>query len=124
MIIGSAVHGGRWLPAAEEYVRRHEDALGQHRVWMFSVGLAAKLHGRVGRRMAASVPQAIQALQETIDPVGYASFAGVWQRAGQSLFARVGYWAIGGREFGDLRDWPAITRWARGIATQLEEPVG
>ncbi|MFJ9576777.1 flavodoxin domain-containing protein [Streptomyces sp. NPDC101191] len=44
LVLGSAVHDGAWLPAAEHFVRINADRLGGQPTWMFS---AARRRGQV-----------------------------------------------------------------------------
>lgn len=119
IVIGSAVRFQSWLPAAEDYAVRHADELAYRPVWMFSVGLVPSLQGPIGSRLGAVVPARIATLQDLIMPSGYRAFAGVFERGDKVLTTRVVYYAIGGRRYGDLRDWSAIAAWASCIAAQL-----
>ena len=125
-MIGSAVRFQSWLPAAEDYAVRHADTLAFKPAWMFSVGLVPGLRGPIGSRLSVVVPERIATLRDLIMPSDYRAFAGVFKRADKVLSTRVVYYAIGGRRYGDLRDWPAIDEWAGYIAAQLrasgEEP--
>jgi menaquinone-dependent protoporphyrinogen oxidase len=119
VVLGCAVHDRAWLPIAEEYVRRFQHTLAQQRVWMFSVGMAAALRGVIGQRLAAATPSRIAALRTAVKPRAYQQFAGVWPRQNTTVTSRLIYRVIGGRRYGDLRDWPVIARWADSIATEL-----
>lgn len=123
VVIGSAVHDRAWLTGAEEYARRFGADLTQRPTWMFSVGMAPALRGLIGRRLATAVPPRIDAIRRALRPRGYQQFAGVIQRQRMAVAARLIYRAIGGGHYGDLRDWPAIARWADAIAADLQVPA-
>lgn len=122
VILGSAVHDRALLPALGDYVRSHRHELRERPVWLFSVGLGPALVGPIGRLVSRAVPKQIAALREMIGPRDYHAFAGHYERAGVSLSARTMYRLIGGRRYGDLRDWPAITAWIDTIAQELKLP--
>ncbi|MFE9773672.1 flavodoxin domain-containing protein [Streptomyces sp. NPDC005931] len=117
-VLGSAVHGQSWLPAAKEFLRDHPTVLGARPVWIFSVGMPAALRGP-WRRLA---PRELAAIEQALAPRpahrGHRLFSGVVSRDQFPLRARLLFRLMGGR-FGDFRDWAAIDRWARGIAAEL-----
>src|SRR5947208_559776 len=49
VVLGSAIHGGAWLPAAAEFMRRNAAALARRPVWLFSVST-------IGERSSAFAP--------------------------------------------------------------------
>jgi len=120
VVVGSAVHNGRWLPVAVDFVHNRLVELVHDKVWMFSVGMAPDLRGPIGRRMARAVPGEIARLGEKTKARDYASFAGVYSPEDESLGARLLYRIIGGGRYGDLRDWGAIDAWAGRIAAALK----
>ncbi|WP_225728973.1 MULTISPECIES: flavodoxin domain-containing protein [unclassified Nocardia] len=122
VVLGSAVHNMDLLPAAVAYVRDHRAELTPARVWLFSVGLGPALRGPIGRRIGRTVPKKIAVLRDSIAPVEYAAFAGHYERAGVSLWARTLFRLLGGTRYGDLRDWAAISAWSAGIARALGLP--
>ncbi|PBC75856.1 menaquinone-dependent protoporphyrinogen oxidase [Streptomyces sp. TLI_235] len=125
LVIGSAVHDGRWLPEAAEFVRQNTDELARRRVWLFSVSL-------LGDRGSAFRPGMARRLRRmrsrhshgrpvdlwTIKPLGHRDFAGAVAREHWPLVGRVVFRAMGGR-FGDHRDWADIDDWAERIASSL-----
>ncbi|RDI55242.1 flavodoxin domain-containing protein [Nocardia mexicana] len=122
VVLGSAVHGMDYLPAAGQFVRDHRDALAARDVWMFSVGVSAALRGPIGRRMARRVPQKIATLRDSVGAKDFHAFAGHYERAGVSFGARLRHRLLGGGRYGDLRDWAAITAWTETIARALRLP--
>ncbi|MGV9665266.1 flavodoxin domain-containing protein [Nocardia niigatensis] len=122
VVLGSAVHDRALLPEMADFVRSHRTELGSRPVWLFSVGLGPALVGPIGRRLGRAVPKKIATLRDSISPRDFHAFAGHYERAGVDLPARTIYRILGGTRYGDLRDWPAITRWADGIAEALRLP--
>jgi menaquinone-dependent protoporphyrinogen oxidase len=118
VVIGSAVHAGHWLDDATRFVYRHQDALRQVPVWLFS-------SGPLGDRAVRSPqpdPKEVGAFRVLISPRGHAVFAGAYDRetadfSHSGLIER----AVVSRMMpeGDWRDWDAIDRWAGDIATAL-----
>lgn len=117
-VLGSAVHGQSWLPAAAEFVRGNLDVLGPRPVWIFSVGMPAALRGP-WRRMG---PRELPLIEEGLPPgLGYRShrlFSGVIEREQLPRAARLLFRLVGGR-FGDLRDWEAVDDWTASVAEEL-----
>jgi menaquinone-dependent protoporphyrinogen oxidase len=117
VIFGSAVFNQRWLPEAEEFVRRNRDALANRPVWLFSVGTFGD-HKRIIGLLMKCEPKDIRALGQTIQPREYRVFAGVIDRHQWPFLSRLFYYSLGGR-LGDNRDWPAIEAWADQIEQAL-----
>jgi menaquinone-dependent protoporphyrinogen oxidase len=117
VILGSAVFGQRWIPAAEALVRNNEDVLSRRPVWLFSVGTFDDRKRLIGPLMRRE-PKGIKAFEQAIRPRDYRVFAGVIDRHQWPLPSRIFYYAFGGR-LGDNRNWPEIDAWAAGIARWL-----
>ena len=118
VVIGSAVHGGHWLKAASEFVRRERSTLRQRPVWLFSSGPV----GDLPVRSVQSDPAEIGEFRHYFTPQEHRVLAGSFDRAtadfgGLGIVERTVV-----KRFlpeGDWRDWPAIEAWAAGIARQL-----
>ncbi|MBJ8347047.1 flavodoxin domain-containing protein [Antrihabitans sp. YC2-6] len=119
VVIGSAVHNMAWLPGAADYLYRHRYVLAGRAVWLFSVGLSPALQGPIGHLLKQSVPKQISDLLNVVSARSYTVFAGVYRRADTTRLTRAIYRLIGGRRYGDLRDWRAIERWTDQIAIAL-----
>lgn len=120
IVIGSAIHDGTWLPAAVQYAYRHLRDLPAKPVWMFSVGLGPALRGPFGRWLGTQIPRKIAVVKDVVSPRDYQAFAGVWDRAQIGRIRSIVYRLVGVPGYGDLRDWPAIASWAKGIANELK----
>ncbi|HEU5015051.1 MAG TPA: flavodoxin domain-containing protein [Roseiflexaceae bacterium] len=116
VILGSAVYAGSWLPEARKFAARFHAKLAQVPVWVFSSG-----------PVGADNPQPRDDPQQLAAPLGmvpvrdHRVFAGKLELDdlgfGERLIAKV----VSAPE-GDFRDWDAISRWAREIATALQAP--
>lgn len=119
LVLGSAVHDGAWLPAAESFVTDNAARTGDRPTWMFSVGMTAALP-RPLRLLAERAEQPrIAALVDVIHPREHRRFSGVIRREhldrkGSLLFRLLGC------RYGDHRDWAAIDAWADDIARVLD----
>ncbi|MBF6353733.1 flavodoxin [Nocardia higoensis] len=119
VVLGSAIHDMNFLPEAQSYIRAHDQELRTTELWLFGVGLGPALRGPIGRRLGPIVPPEIARQRDLLAPRDYRAFAGVYERAGIPLSARVRYRLMGGGRYGDLRDWPSIRAWSAEIATAL-----
>jgi menaquinone-dependent protoporphyrinogen oxidase len=117
-IVGSAIHGGRWLPAAQEFVARNESVLAARPTWLFSSGPIGERYVHVEQ----PDPKDVARFRRTIRPRDHVVFAGAFDPATADM-SRLGWLErnVAGRLMpqGDYRDWPAIEAWANGIAQEL-----
>ncbi|MGD2103353.1 MAG: flavodoxin domain-containing protein [Acidimicrobiia bacterium] len=105
VIVGGALYTFRWHRDARRFVKRHEDALREMPVWLFSSG-----------------PLDDSAAEKTVPPVRFV------RRALERIRAR-GHMTFGGRlqpgasntklPTGDWRDKDGVDKWAREIANVL-----
>jgi menaquinone-dependent protoporphyrinogen oxidase len=123
-VIGSAIHGGDWLPAGAAFLAGQLAVLAAHPVWLFSVSSigegSSAFPGLIERRLrpATRIPRAITAVSADLRPREHHAFAGVisarrWGWAGRILLV-----TFGGRS-GDHRNWQEVDAWAMRIASQL-----
>lgn len=117
VVLGSAVHHGAWLPAAEDFVRLNADVLARRPVWLFSVG-AFDGPERPLERAGNLYPRTVDALVREVGAVEHRRFAGLLARRRCPLWRRVLVRLAGGR-FGDRRDWSAVDRWTGSIVRAL-----
>lgn len=117
VVLGSAVFNGRWMPEADDFVRRNREALTAATVWLFTVGTFGDDKRVIGPLMRRE-PRNIGELIATLHPRGYRVFAGVIDRHQWPFLSRLFFHALGGR-LGDHRDWAAIDAWAAAIAREL-----
>ena len=117
-VVGSAVHGGRWLPAARDFVELRGASLAGRPVWLFS-------SGPIGERyvhLAQPEPQDIAGIRRRLNVRDHVVFAGAFDRKSAD-FSGLGWMErnVASRFLpeGDFRDWEAIAAWAATIAGEL-----
>lgn len=124
LVVGSAIHNGKWLSEAADFVSDNRDTLASRPVWLFSVSSLGDRSGAfaepVNRRLRAmrKEPKQMTEIRTAIRARGHRNFTGAidpshWSAPGRLLFR-----VFGGR-FGDHRDWPDIDGWAREIGKAL-----
>jgi menaquinone-dependent protoporphyrinogen oxidase len=117
-VLGSAVHGQAWLPAARDFVHDNLDVLGPRPVWIFSVGMPGALRGPWKRLAPKEIPVIVGSLPGDLRYRDHRLFSGVVAPTQLPLMGRMLFRLVGGR-FGDYRDWTAIDDWGTGIADEL-----
>lgn len=113
VVVGSAVYMGGWLPAAKQFVARHDARLAAIPVWYFSSGPLGledpKPHGD---------PPEMGELIKVTGAKGHRVFVGKLDKrqlgVGERLIA-----SVVRAPDGDFRDWEAIHEWGREIAGAL-----
>ncbi|HUN30611.1 MAG TPA: flavodoxin domain-containing protein [Trebonia sp.] len=125
VVLGSAIHGGKWLPEARQFADRNAATLRERPVWLFSVSTLGDEESmfppRVANRLRAlrkETPEMTQ-MQLLLNPREHRNFAGAITRSQWPATGRAFFRATGGR-YGDHRNWPAIDAWADLIAQQLD----
>jgi menaquinone-dependent protoporphyrinogen oxidase len=123
-VLGSAIHDGKWLPPARQFVDRNAAGLRERPVWMFSVSTLgdeeSMFRPQVARRLRAlrkETPE-IAGFRAAIAPREHRNFAGAIARSDWPASGRAIFRAMGGR-YGDFRNWAAIQAWGDRIAAQL-----
>jgi menaquinone-dependent protoporphyrinogen oxidase len=125
VVLGSAIHGGNWLPEARQFAERNAAALRERPLWLFSVSTLGDEESmfppRVASRLRAlrkETPEITQ-IRQLLHPREHRNFAGAVTRSHWPATGRAFFRATGGR-YGDHRNWPAIDAWADLIAAQLD----
>lgn len=118
VIVGSAVYVGRWLAPARTFVERRTDELQKRPVWLFS-------SGPLGEDLKPVAPPTdATRLVELSGAREHKVFAGSLVREGLGLAERAVVGMVKA-PYGDFRNWPAVTAWARWVAHELgASPVG
>lgn len=132
VVLGSAVHGGAWLPDAAAFAQASAARLATRPVWLFSVSSVGDSSAFFGPRVARFMRRARHETKETaawrhaFEPRGHRNFAGAIARSHWGRLAHVFFRLFGGG-YGDHRDWHDVEAWADTIAVQLGvggRPVG
>jgi menaquinone-dependent protoporphyrinogen oxidase len=117
-VLGSAVHGQAWLPAAAFFVDTNHKTLADSPLWLFSVGMPAALRGPWKALADKEKPMILADLGKELYPREHYLFSGVIAPDHLPLTGRIMFRAVG-CHYGDFRDWAAIDAWADDIAGQL-----
>lgn len=124
VVLGSAIHGGRWLPSARQFADRNAAALRERPVWLFSVSTLGDEESMfpplVADRLRAwrkETPEVAE-LRRLLHSREHRNFAGSIARSHWPVSGRAFFRATGGR-YGDHRNWLAIDAWADRISAQL-----
>ena len=123
-VVGSAVYLGHWLKDATNFVHRHQPALLEHPVWLFSSGPLGEAPDAPDAPdpLDGTVPAEITGFTNLVRPVQHKVFYGANDPAILGLGHRVIRKFPGAAEkipAGDFRDWAEIEAWAREIAKTL-----
>jgi menaquinone-dependent protoporphyrinogen oxidase len=120
VVIGSAVHSGKWMPEAMAFVERNQNTLRRIPTAAFQVCMMLATHNEQYQRMA---PEWLAPLRAHIQPVAEGSFAGaLWPNQYAKLSEKLGlrlFLAAIKLKAGDYRDWDAIRQWAERVSPRL-----
>ncbi|MGW0607686.1 flavodoxin domain-containing protein [Streptomyces sp. NPDC002640] len=123
VVLGSAVHDMAWLPEAMDLLHRERDALREHPVWAFSVGMPGALRGPWKLLAGREEPTVAGPVLRELSPRDHRLFSGVIRPEHLPAGGRLRLRAMGLR-YGDYRDWVAVDDWARRIADDLTQSAG
>ena len=120
VVAGSAIHGGKWLPDAMQFMRTHRAALAQKPFAAFLVCMTLTMSNDEFRQ---GVPDDLKPVRALVKPVSEGLFAGALDFSKlrlipDGLILR-GIVASGAWSEGDHRDWDAIRAWAIGLRPLL-----
>jgi menaquinone-dependent protoporphyrinogen oxidase len=120
IVIGSAVHSGKWMPEASAFVERHQNTLRRMPTAVFQVCMMLAARNEQYKSM---VPDWFAPLRLQIHPVAEGSFAGaLWPNQYAKFSEKLGlriFLAAIKLKAGDYRDWDAIRGWAERISPLL-----
>jgi menaquinone-dependent protoporphyrinogen oxidase len=117
-VVGSAIHAGRWIGQAVDFVHDNADVLAHRPVWLFS-------SGPIGDKAAGQPqpdPKQIPELRRILDVRDHVVFGGAFDPATADM-SRANWLE---KQFshvfpvGDWRDWEKIEAWATAIAHELQ----
>ena len=114
VILGSAIYMGQWQSDATAMIDKHESALQERDVWLFS-------SGPIGEDpFPKEDPPLTADLVERTGAHAHQSFTGRLERGSLEFGERLIATAVRAPQ-GDFRDWEAIRDWARQVAVALNE---
>ncbi|OQU93541.1 Flavodoxin domain-containing protein [Cladophialophora immunda] len=122
VILGSAVHGQKWLLDAQKFLDIEAMGLQMKPTWTFSVGMAPAvgskwIRDRAVRRESRQIEEIV--LRKLPKVRDHRLFAGQDDGSETPAPVRCLWSCIGGR-WGDYRDWAQIDEWADIIAKELK----
>ena len=117
VLIGSAVHGSKWLAEALEFVETNQDALSRVPVALFSVCLSGL--ARDEAQLASARDTVYGAVRVFVTPVAEVLFAGKVDRRGVAL--GLPGWLARFFPTLDFRNWDKIRGWAQTAFASEEE---
>ena len=122
VIIGSPIRYDKWMPAAVEFVSRHQARLSQLPVAYFFTCLTLYKRTEQTERQALAYADKLYSLLPQIKPVSVGQFAGVLNFSKLPFFfgllARSLCFVLR-FEQGDYRDWDAIRNWSKDVYARL-----
>jgi menaquinone-dependent protoporphyrinogen oxidase len=118
VVLGSAVYAGRWRREARAFARRHEHALREKPVWLFSSGP----FGAPEDHPSAPTPHVAETLAKKLGAREHVMLGGRVPPDPGNFVERAMLKSTP-PEKRDARDWPAIEAWARGVAEEVAGPV-
>jgi menaquinone-dependent protoporphyrinogen oxidase len=126
VVLGGAAYMFHWLKDASKFAKRHQAALRQRPVWLFSSGPLGteQVDGEGHDVREAARPKEFQELTELLKPRGEEVFFGAYDPESKPIgfgerITRMVPAAKDALPAGDFRDWERIEAWARQIAHQL-----
>jgi len=116
VVIGSAVHSGKWMPEAVEFAERNQSVLRRMPTAIFQVCMMLATDNAQYRSM---VPTWLDPLKQKLSPVAAGSFSGAvlldhYPKFTDKLGMRIFLASVKLKE-GDYRDWKAIRTWAENL---------
>ena len=121
VVMGSAIHGQRWLPEAMQFIEEHRTELARKPFAAFLVCMTLGL--RNGEKYRPFVAEFLAPVRALVKPVSEGHFAGALDiskvpslsnRLKFRLSVLFGVWSEG-----DHRDWNAIRAWAESLRPLL-----
>ncbi len=120
VVVGSAIHGGKWLPEALQFVKAHRSELAQKTFAAFLVCMAMSMDNEMYRQ---GVSEYFEPVRQLVSPVSEGRFAGAvilknLRPFPDRLIVR-GICASGAWKEGDYRDWDAVRAWSEQLSVKI-----
>ena len=112
VVIGSAIHGGAWMPEAVDFVKKNQGQLTQLPTAFFLVCMMAVKTDEQNRNFVAGY---LEPVRQLVQPVAEGRFTGALFPRQYSFFEGLGlriFLSAVKLKEGDYRDWDAIRGWA------------
>jgi menaquinone-dependent protoporphyrinogen oxidase len=122
IIIGSAVHGMKWLPVATTFIHTNAEPLSKVPIWVYSVGSPAGMPKLLQRWASKEKEDKIiyDTIAQDIKAQRHVVFNGRFlkEHMGGGCFASC-FTFMGGR-LGDFREWDLIEKWAEEVGEEIK----
>jgi menaquinone-dependent protoporphyrinogen oxidase len=121
VVAGSAIRGSKWLPEAVQFIRTHQEELGQKRFALFTVCITMAMKNAENYR--GGVAGWVAPVRALVKPLSEGFFAGVLDFSKlpvnwDTLMLRLSV-ALGIFPRGDHRNWDSIDAWAKALKPVL-----
>lgn len=121
IVIGSAVHSGKWMPEVLTFIQQHQNTLQRIPSAAFQVCLMLAANNE---QYKTFVPDWLTPVRSQIRPVAEGSFAGaLWPDQYSKLTEKLGlriFLATIKLKPGDYRDWNKIQKWSEEVSYLLQ----
>jgi menaquinone-dependent protoporphyrinogen oxidase len=118
VVLGSAVHNGRWLTPASALLAQIREQSARP-LWLFSVCTVGDTTSFLGPRLSRLARRRRKLPSDIAESsASHRFFAGVIEKSHWNMLGRLFFVVTGGR-YGDHRDWEDIDRWADTIRAEL-----
>lgn len=118
VVLGSAIHGKKWLSSATAFINEHKEQLNNRPVWAFSVGFPRGMPAP--ETFAAEEAKIIEEeLQKSVRVRQHALFNGRFLTSDLGACFAWFFKCFGG-SFGDQREWDKIEDWARTVKGEMD----
>ena len=111
VVVGSALHMGRWMSPARDLVKDRAEELRRLPVWLFASGPVTPVHDDADAAEGKKLKELIGARDARV-------FAGQLKKEGLGFVERQMVRMIHS-PWGDYRPWDDIRDWAQSIATSI-----
>jgi len=122
VVLGSAVYVGQWRKEAVAFLVKHEQALSERPVWLFSSGPSGK-GDPVQLTSGWKFPEAQKPIAERIHARDTALFHGALDPEKLNLPEKLILKGVKA-PIGDFRDFEAVRAWGQSIAAALKQQGG
>jgi menaquinone-dependent protoporphyrinogen oxidase len=121
VVVGSAIHGQKWLPEAMQFLHDHQSELSRKPFAAFMVCISLSMAN--AEKYREGLKAWMRPVRDLVHPVSEGYFAGAldfsklpfsFDVLAMRLVVLSGTWKIG-----DHRDWKAITAWAENLRPLL-----
>ncbi|NLI41258.1 MAG: flavodoxin [Caldisericales bacterium] len=120
IVIGSAVHSGKWMPEALVFIQQHQNSLRRIPTAIFQVCLMLAANNE---QYKTFVPDWLTPVRSQIRPAAEGSFAGaLWPDQYSKFTEKLGlriFLATIKLKAGDYRDWDEIQKWSEKVSALL-----